>query len=605
MQALHEEIGIKGLARVLTKSLDAGGEFDFIGDDPIHRQEIVTGLSSYPKKTIGSIFKSIGKRSSDKTHQMEFLNVIEDETPGIFTRYVALNIFGCPRSTDIDLVAWVDNIHLPLSSSEKTRMIDDLFSLGYDPAKTIDLNLISIDANGIISFKKGGKELSNILINTYDLHPQKYPLILTEPVTVSMEDKVSALVKYILDNLKFLVPSEKYAQMRAGKIAVYDGGYSRINFAVDAYAHFIKDAREWDVEVWKSLVVKYIQLIMLYTGIYDENVENTKLYFQKDGMVTLLKMYLAKYHPTKAYDLTLVEKILHKTPLHAGQDVPYDTAIIDLLHNRFGEIVAETFKSLDWSIQKIDLAAVGNPTALSTKLFDLYMANPLRVTDEFCEEWVRSFGDDRIDYRFQEEIEGADTLERFHPDVAHNTLFIKQRSSVWKDALKFYACGKNTGVKSLPQTLSAESRIKERSNLLMGCVGESIVTKGYDFSEIPGLPNPNPSGVSSGYEFCTVGMIVDQIGVEGSTGSCPDGLLVSSQTIIPIEIKTINGSPKDNAHYFRSFSLAKRQVQGCSDIINRSKPGTSTHGIVVLCWIYEEGGAWHYDCYGGVIPTSK
>lgn len=591
MDKIYEEIGVRSIARLLAKSIDSGGKYSFDKSDTSN--ELIMNLRKFPKRTIGGIYKDLGWSHNKSDRVRTLLNLIEKTSPELFSVILSWNVFGCERSTDVDVAVLVTNVYIPILSTEKDRLIEELGSVGYDSSKPLDLSLISIDEKNIPTFKKGGKEIHNMMLYTYNLHPQKYPLFLTYEVKVDYCKKTSSIVKYILDNLKLLTDTDSYEELRNDRISVYDGGHARIEFVINVYERFIKNPHRWNLNVWKSLLFKYIQLVVLYTGIYDESDENKKLYFRKKGVIQLLKKYMIRYHPEKAWNLSLVEKILMREKLDPAVDYVDCIDLIDHLHERFSFIVRAENPVLDWEIQKMNIKTLSNPTPISDELYQLYLESCIEVNDGFCEEWCAIYGDDTvIDAKFQEELINVDCDElASHPEVVSNTHFIKQRCPEWKELLKFYSCGKNTGVKVLPKDLTPKLVVKRRSNLLMGCIGECIVASGFDFTKM----------VGDTFKMCTVGIVVTKKGEKGAMGSSPDGLLVSHDEIIPVEYKTIHGEPNDNQHYKRGFHLAKKQVEGCGEILNHCKKGVCRRGIIVLTWVYEDDGVWNYDSHGGFI----
>jgi hypothetical protein len=588
MEQIFNDIGAKSIARLFRLSLESGGAYEFINEDI---DDLMENLLKFPKRTIAHLFREAALQIKSSEDKMTFLKMIESTSPECFSTFQSFNVFGCRLSTDIDVAVVVDNVYLPLLSSEKQRFMEELTELGYDPGKKIDVSLISRDEKGWFVFKKGGKELQNILIYTYNVHKQKYPLITDEEVTIDILNKCMTVFKYILDNLEILIPLNTYRELRDERIQAYSGGYARIDFAINSYQYFILDPLEWNKSVWKTLMVKLIQLVVLHSGMFKESEEFRTLYFQKEGLAKLFRIYCKRHLPDLDLEpaVDLVTKMLLRIPFEES-DV-YNTDVIDVLHKKLFSIIQEfDFPLQDWPVQKLDVESLPNPTPVSDELYALYKVNPVDMTEDFCSKWIETFEDTRIDTRFQEELLGLDTLEAFHPKVFANTEIVKQRSAKWKELLTFYTCGNNTGVNELPEDLTPEQIITARSNLLMGCFGECIVASGYDFTKLV-----------SEFTKVNVGMVVNEKGIENSPGSCPDLLLVNEKEIVPVEIKMINGEPKDNKNYFRSFSLAKKQVEGCGEILNHSMPGVSTRGIMILTWVYKKGDVWHYDSFGGLI----
>lgn len=591
------------LASLFRESLERGGAYDFTQNASsthpystnakkrdFSREKLIDGLKHFKKKTLGNIFRAFCLNRQIHEHRMKFLKMIEEETPEIFAKVQAFNVIGDRESRDIDIVVFLDK-DAPISTYQCDKINTQLAKLGYAIDKReLDINFVTIDEYDAVNFSHGGRETHNILIHTYEEHKQLYPPILTEEVEVELFSKSQALVKYIMDNLVKLVGVDTYMMVQSDKkIAYNSGGQDRICFAAQASKFFIMDPqnKEFNREVWKSLTLKYIQLILLSEKIYYRSEETKKAYFQKRDIVELFKVYCSENDIDVDVDIAL--QLLFRETV---TDTKGFRKLFKHLHTTFVDISNDSFPALDWSIQEIDPYDAKNPTQISEELYREFLKCPVDMTEQFCGQWISEYGDDKIDHRFAESLQNVSSLD-MHPEVKSGVFLVEQKTDEWRGLLKKYACGKNTAIQKLAFHLSPESTIMSRSHLLMGCFGECIASSMYNFGTLLGK-DMTP---------LTIGMIVKDKEEDGSVGSCPDIILVDETEMIPVEIKTLNSDPRYNSHYFRSYSLATRQTHQCAEILNHHKPGVCTRGIVVFAWIHkpDDEDAWKFTAYGGIV----
>ena len=100
-------------------------------------------------------------------------------------------IVGCPKSTDTDVIVIVSPENqpsgqvLPLSPDSLRQLQERLLSIGVNPEKELDINLIYLEKGRVIGFSKGGQETVNIIHSTWMYHPQE------------MDGSTPRLLKYI------------------------------------------------------------------------------------------------------------------------------------------------------------------------------------------------------------------------------------------------------------------------------------------------------------------------------------------------------------------------------------------------------------------------
>ena len=569
-----ESLGARALANLLAESLQNGGSYTFC------RVEDVGNLRAWSISSIKKLCKNAGITLRDVQA------CIEQVSPSLFATFSAWFVFGDPSSTDIDCILHVNSLNKPLLSSEMARLALELAEAGYDVTKGLDVNKVWIDPNGFIQFSKGGNETINMVMCTYGFHVQKYPLIFTEYVEVDIYQKVHALCTFIVNKLEELVTSATYAQLREEKRTVYTGGgLERIDFAIKCMDYFDYSVTR-NCDTWKSLIVKYLQLIFFDKAMC-ECIDTRKRYYQKLG---LLDMYV-DIHGSDNGDT--LKALLTRVPLSTPEQVELFQKSVHYLHSNVRKIVRENLPRLDWNIQNIH-AFDRNPAPLSQSLLSEWVAGPVEVSDAFCDVWFRDYGEGSVSIndKFIEPNENIVCLDSY-PSIRAHVIDVPQKSSEWKDLIKFYSCGNNTGVSPIDCSDTYDI-LKARSNLVMGCIGETLITRYFD-------PSRCIDHFSARFTNCTVGLIVECVGERDSVGSCPDKLFVSSAEIIPAEFKTINGRPSENRGYCRSFTLAKRQITRCAGILNMCEPGICVRGLIVFLWIYKDSGKWIFEMRGGIV----
>ena len=98
---------------------------------------------------------------------------------GCYSEMIGFIIVGCPKSTDTDVIVIVSPENqpsgqvLPLSPDSLRQLQERLLSIGVNPEKELDINLIYLNQGRAIGFSKGGQETINIIHSTWMYHPQE------------------------------------------------------------------------------------------------------------------------------------------------------------------------------------------------------------------------------------------------------------------------------------------------------------------------------------------------------------------------------------------------------------------------------------------------
>lgn len=498
------------------------------------RTQAIKLLTSYPKK--------ITKQLINNSYLSYYLNdtYLEKLCSTRFSKYISFVIFGCPYSTDIDVACIVNNYNnchpMPLLKTEYLRMINELTEIGYDIDKlVIDINYIVIENKNVIAMSKGGNEIQNMILSTYDLHKQKYECPDLNYVAVSKFEKIRCISKYMLDNMEYI--SNKYDKNI--KIELYNEGTVSIikhsKKLLDYLSFNILDLK-WK-DVIKSLVMKYIQLILMTDNIYEytklELAKKISLYYDDPNLEKYAKWYLFR---------------------GSIEDSVFSEMFLTLLHNKYVEIVNEYLNEIKPTHDSIDKSEIISKITKFPFVLE-FVNSPHSVTADFIEKW-KTYEYDNMSLnemfiiKSGDDICRNDILKILEEKNKNKFIWIDQRSSEWLYYLTYYVCGKNS--KIIIDTIEA------KYNLIRGSLTEHIINELYDFNKIPGLEK---------FKKCNVGLIVENKEIKGSRGCSPDMLLYSDDEIIPVEIKCLTSNIK-NHDYFRGLELAKRQCNNVKDILN-------------------------------------
>lgn len=234
------------------------------------QQTMLRMLEHRPATACAALLRILGKTKAD------FLQPVRS-----LIEYTSFNVVGCPLSTDIDVICVVPldtKVTEPLSNKDK--LLRELYTLGYDTTRSLDINLVHVSEDGNIIHSTRGlaAETQNIVFHTYRHHKQAYALIATSEGTVSPEDKYRALSKCVFDTMKILLAPEVYTSLRSRKTMLYSKPINdpdRVKF-VDEILSMIRpkdhipNGKPDAQSAIKSLTMKMIQLQILPQRVYEK-----------------------------------------------------------------------------------------------------------------------------------------------------------------------------------------------------------------------------------------------------------------------------------------------------------------------------------------------
>jgi hypothetical protein len=483
-------------------------------------------------------------------------------TPKILGAYV----FGCRKSTDTDIAVVVENlddIDKYIEHRVTEQVVRDIMGNYIDPNKSLDICFISIenlkDEIPLVGFdtvtptfrinkvSKGGKEIQNMIVKTWSSHPQKYQLVLT-PVHLDtlIQDKIMALVKFIVDNFEVLVPEEVYQKYRMLRSNSYKSYLGKLEFMKTVYKEIVKFQNSLNTEFLsaiKSIVMKCIQIIISPTQIYDK----------MDLAAEIDRLY--------PNTLSVAEYLLFRGEIGSSEGV---TEFLEFLFCSVFKMIENDFYEVKWISLKPNLE---NPTIFDNSTFQEFITSPSIPTNKFIDEYgsktlntvVHGFSPISINKMFISDNQNIDLLPK--NIVAERIIDVKQKSQEWLELNKLYKCGLNTGVNKFDG--EGYEFVSFYYNLIRGAIGEQIASS---VSNVE-LMTLFPGAESVNKIF--VGMVVEKKIQVGSTevveGASPDMILQVNYfdccEYVPVEIKCHDTEIKNNKDMRRCIGLATKQLQ--------------------------------------------
>ncbi|NDB84064.1 MAG: hypothetical protein EB127_15310 [Alphaproteobacteria bacterium] len=562
-------------------------------DVSILSTELADNLRKFPVRTWNKFVKTVSesRQSSVETTEELIKQVLLDVSEQSFARLLYVNglpwfnVFGCPFSSDIDVVFNVTNSQLPIHPNDFRIAVKTLLQLKYNPKRGFDINFVSF-VNDSLQTSSGG-ETTWILYHTYGYHTQHCPPIVSDIKMLPEHDpfeKSRAFRNFILKELEKLIGKEEYTTIRNYrgrnvsfkdvKTESFHMGFACYELAYDVIDLISRDptSDRWSASFWKTFALKLTQSILLDIDQYDgRNVYHKKL----------LVAHFAQSYPE--FEIPLRQLLFRevKTP----EDFPHE--FVNFLKEQFIRIAKDSYQTItNGEAMNVDALSL-----CSTPLQMAFVSNPeMKPSDEFIRIWTELYGSDVNDGSFQNKFVSSninvELLDNF-PNLRERVLNMPQGTPEWIKAYNTYQCGRNSGHRQVSENATLSEYLMVRYNLIMGMFGERLVQE--LLTKLTTTPNPDwATGaefyrILSNVTLVTVGMIISADG----RGSCPDGLLVRNDEIIPVEIKTLNCEPIDNSAVRREFSLASKQLTQCVELLNESSPTRiATRGLMLFLFCH-------------------
>ena len=396
-------------------------------------------------------------------------------------------------------------------------------------------------------------DTSNILIKTHHLHTQKYVYDLElHFIQSEIIDRIRPIAKFLLDHLEDVAIN--YPSIRPEKIQMYSQGTdSMIEYSLTILDKIHLNTlllNESQTKLWrdfmKSITMKIIQLALLYYhSEYEFVKENLAFASEKFG-----------FNPTNT-----------RWFLFRGKEGEYNERFVPQLFELYNTIVSSynsNIHTIDVFLPKLTLT---NNTLLSDTLFNQFIESPNEPSDEFEQEFTRTYPTGEIGNLFPITHSGITDLI-LPPPIKEKFIQISQRTDEWLFLLtEFYQCGKNSGI--------IKDTIEGRYNLLRGSITESLILEYFQ---------PSMIGLSTEWQKIQVGLLVEEVGKKGARGCSPDLLLIRDNQLIPVEIKTLHSSTR-NKDYYRGRELAKKQCESVRNILDpENKYRLLTQYLLILAY---------------------
>ena len=621
LKILQEDRMISQFYDSLNHKLDS---MDIYVRDMIKYMELETKLSICDiiyseRKKLCNIFLikilelSLAKGMSKICKIYEFTsNDIEQMIPDHFAQYDSFLVFGCPESTDIDVVCFVRpqdclaGVTKDLSDESIKKLSIQLSELGYDTVKReIDMTTIYVDplTQNITSSSKGGRETQNILVQTWIYHRQimnqtgdipnallLHPIRMIDFTTEEIFDKLRSMAKYIMDYSEEISPN--YLIFRPIKTTLYtEGGNQMMRFMRSIIQYICYDPEMIKINGldmkkyhnrFKSIIMKLIQISLLCKF-------NLTIYVKTELAESVRMLFVSNPLNTSERLEDLVQGA--RWFLFRGTRGKYCPELFIRLLDQYNQIVDEFLSKIDINpiiFNASDIYMI-QTEHLIIKSFDQsmlknFMESPQIFTPEFEFMWNKKNGDS-LDINSQFVMKCSDESVFYQTynmtdshvlDVFHQCfIFVDQRSEKWLDMINHkFICGNNSGEIN-------HQTFQGRYNLIRGSVIEILA--GYLF-------DPMIHAGISGFKKWDIGFIVEQ-NIIGSAGFAPDMILISEKTtdmeFILVEIKGLKSGRK-NADYFRGLHLASKQIQSGKNILGKFLSPDKLkiiRGLILLCYI--------------------
>lgn len=576
----------KCVAKLLIHSIE-NNKLDIIKSDN-EKVKILEELKMFPVRTAKRIIKN-----HNITHNM--LEIICED---LYSKYSEFIIFGCPMSTDLDVVCVVDNVYqengkcYPLLSSEIERLKSELFQMNFSEEKmsNIDINIISIKDKSIIAVNKGGKEIGNIILSTYEYHKQKHSCPEIDFIEINIFNKLRSISKFIIDHLEIItntltnfnikqIRKQSYQQSETMNEMFY---YSRqIRSVLDTQN--INNSSKWKDDM-KSFTMKICQLILLKNNVYE---------YTKFGIYEKLKnMSVSECHGMNNYSGSIFwlltrgkynENKEGKIEILNMSDIMSDTIsdtilkMYDIFVDIFSEYensIIKINKSININVDEDNFKSISGNYYFTFKKILSFFQSPNKLTNEFEIEWNNNFENNSVNANFElfstiPEMR-IELLSKFEISDWDKFIWTNQRSNEWLKLLKYYTCGNNSK--------EISKNFESKFNLIRGAVAEILICQNLIFENFTKIQ---------------LGLIVRDI-FEKSIGCAPDLLLVNENEIIPVEIKCLKTGAK-NSDYYDSFCLAEKQCDSVKKIIDNIKKNLILRKMIILSWFNDVDKALNYE----------
>jgi hypothetical protein len=499
--------------------------------------------------------------------------------------------FGCPKSTDLDVALLRYGTQKQNLGPDLEHIKQILEEAGIEISdRKIDyviLTLGEFDFSGIqiMGSSKGSTMTIHIINNTLDLHKQipgvKHLFPLKSKENVTTYDQSEGLIKYLFQELKFLVESCEYSKLREKRGSEYDDPVKRRETVMSLEDLITNSCIEGGVDACKvkgkadtlkSLTVKLLQLMLNHQAnlgkAEEEFALNDAKYYIKESLAELSDEIIpesknfALFHLFRGSQGEFNPEYLPALLKMAFEIFRDCRGPGSLSWKRFILNTEHKFQSDDVALKAIIDEFLCNPVQLSKKLHELIKAQCPngKLGDVFT--LLSGYWD----------VLGvipAKKLKRLRKML----LMMDQRSKKWSELHKMLRIG---AAQSAGTHVGADW-IDHYQSLIVGSLVEIYITNMFCQGYINPFDDKNDKTIKS-IKMYVVGFLVDCV-INPTRGIAPDMIIVVEHEnghieMIPVEIKTLTTDPGNDPNTItnnrivrRDIRMATVQCQTASDII--------------------------------------
>jgi len=457
-------------------------------------------------------------------------------------------IFGCPLSTDIDVIVIKKDHHNgepdPLSPIQLSFVKKELSDCKYDIInRELDIVLCCVDTKGrIIAMSKGGKFTPNIVMDTYHLHKQpkchKKPyFVVLEINTIMIIESIRALFTFVMRHDDVLTQSTHDRKEKQKLCALNDHSYSIS--VINKISNSNINDKEY-MSIMKSFTMKLIQLCEMSSG--------STIHYTKEELCMSTIFTNDEQKQGALYWLL------------RGAKGKYNKDTITFLIEQFHKIYKQyTLEEMNFEYNVDDFK---NPTPLSDELLDDFLNSPVFPSDDFekkLNDETKNPDSLSLNHFFSTKADNKQIISKKYPKLPiEQFIFVDPRSKEWLEKLKYYTCGRNNA--------TLEKEFQGYYNLIRGSIVEMLVANIYKYKD---------------WDIINTGLIVEK-DEKDAKGFAPDMVFVNDNgnKIVVVEIKSLRSGDKDSS-YRRELHLAMNQLYGAKEILGKY----CVLGIIIFGWI--------------------